>query len=306
MKRIYNFLILLSFLSGTYPSYSQEIIEGYAQGTTYRIVYYPGLHTVSKTETDSVLTALDSSLSRYKSYSLISQFNRPEVQEIEMDEHLKKVVLSALKHWKLSKGKFDITVGPLTRLYGVSFEDKRQQPDSREIKAALKKVGMKKLKIEGKKLKKIKPGIEIDVDGIAQGYSADVMAAFLEQKGVENYLVEIGGEIFSRGSHPDGRKFKLAVNYPDNQPFEKDYEVLEVYNQAVTSSGTTRKHHIHPKTGKIISSPILSATVIADNAMDADAIDNYIIFMKPKKALKWANRKGIKIILVTKEQIYRN
>lgn len=299
-------LTILLFLSGVSFCFSQQIIEGFAQGTTYRIVFYPGQQPVTKTQTDSLLNRLDSSLSRYKPYSLISRFNRAETEEIEMDEHLKKVVLSSQEHWKKSKGVFDITIGSLSRLYGFIGGTVSHQPSQQEIKTARAKIGMKKLSIEGNMLRKLQKGIEIDVDGIAQGYTVDVMGTFLEQKGIENYLVEIGGEIISRGTHPDGRKFKLAIEYPENLSFENDYEVLEVYNMAVTSSGTVRKHHIHPKSGKIISTPILSATVIAKTAMESDAIDNYIIFMKPQKALKWADKNGVKVILITKDKIYRS
>lgn len=280
------------------PCFAQNIIEGFAQGTSYRIIYYSEKTTVQKYHTDSVLNALDSSLSIYKPYSLISRFNQPNTNEVVMDTHLEKVVKCAFKHYKLSKGLFDITIAPLTEIYGFGNKNITTPPTPLQINEALEKVGLKNLRIVGKTLSKRKAGIKIDINGIAQGYSVDVLAEFLDRKGIENYLIELGGEIKTKGTHSDGRKFKIALEVPNSKNDSLEYKTLEIYNTAVTTSGISKKHHINPRTGKVLVTPILSATVIAPNAMDADAIDNYIIAMKPKRAKKWAERKSVRVILV--------
>jgi thiamine biosynthesis lipoprotein len=288
--------ILLYFV-GVSSCFSQEILQGFAQGTSYRILYYAQDKTVQKHQIDSVLNQLDSSLSIYKPYSLISRFNSPRTKEIVLDKHLKNVIKASFKHWKLSNGKFDITIAPLSELYGFGNKKVTSPPTASQIKDALQWVGMKKLKLDGDKLFKLKSQLKIDVNGIAQGYSVDVLADFLELNSIQNYLVELGGEIRTSGTHPDGRRFKIALEIPNSKNDSVAYKTIEIYNTAVTTSGTSKKHHINPKNGRVFSSPILSATVITVSAMDADAIDNYIIAFTRKKALKWAKKNNIQVIL---------
>ncbi len=298
--RLFQAIFLL--MGGISPVFSQKILQGFAQGTSYRILLYPENATIQKYRIDSVLNALDSSLSLYKPYSLISRFNAPETREIIMDEHLQKVVQASFRHWKISKGRFDITVGPLTEIYRSARSKGLSSPPEEQITAALKYVGMRKLRVRGKRLSKKQPGVKIDVDGIAQGYSVDVLAGFLEACNIRNYLVELGGEIKTRGTHPDGRKFRIAVEKPVtvHDSLTLEYETLEIFNTAVTTSGLIRKHHLHPATGRPFSTSVLSATVFAATAMDADAIDNYIIAFPEGRAPKRA-RKG-KVILVSEKR----
>lgn len=291
--------VLLYFI-GVSSCFSQEILQGFAQGTSYRILYYAEGNAVYKHHIDSVLNQLDSSLSIYKPYSLISRFNQPNTEEIELDSHLKKVIISSFKHWKLSKGIFDITVAPLTELYGFGNKKNLSSPTPTQIKEALKLVGMKNLRLEKDRLIKLKSGVKIDVNGIAQGYSVDVLADFLDKNNIQNFLVELGGEIKTKGTHPDGRKFKIALEIPSSKTDSITYKTIEIYNTAVTTSGTSKKHHINPKNGEVFSSPILSATVITFSAMDADAIDNYIFGFSKRKALRWAKRNDVEVILVEK------
>jgi thiamine biosynthesis lipoprotein len=282
---------------GVASAFSQEIITGFAQGTSYKIVYYPEHQAIQKSQVDAILQQLDSSLSIYKPYSLISQFNHPETSEIKVDKHLKNVLAGSFKHWKLSKGKFDITVAPLSELYGLGNKAVSPSPSPAQIKSALDLVGMKNISLVQDMLIKHKPGVKIDVNGIAQGYSVDVLAEFLESKDIHNYLVELGGEIKTKGTHPDGRKFKIALEIPSKNSDSLQYKTLEIYHTAITTSGAKKHHHINPKTGKIYSTAMLSVSVFAKTAMDADAFDNYIIAMKPKKVKKIAGRKNIEVIL---------
>ena len=282
------------------PVFSQKIIYGPAQGTSYRIVLYPEDAPVQKCQADSVLNALDSSLSVYKPYSLISRFNASGTTGVVMDEHLQKVVRASFRHWKASKGRFDITVGPLTELYRSARAKGHSFPSEAEIAGALQNVGMRKLRVRGKRLIKKQPGVKIDVDGIAQGYSVDVLARFLESRSITNYLVELGGEIKTRGTHPGGRKFRIALEKPviKNDSVHLEYATEEIFNTAVTTSGLIRQHHIHPATGRPFSTPVLSATVFTAEAMDADAIDNYIIAMPGSVARKWAEKRKVRVVII--------
>ena len=180
-------------------------IEGFAQGTTYQISYYAPEPIIGSKEIDRKFNELDSSLSIYKPYSLINQFNQSETG-IEMDGHLHKVVQRSLKIWKESDGVFDISILPIVEAWGFGAKRHNNQPSDETIQDALKCSGSDKLRIEGRRLIKSIPCLKIDVNGIAQGYSVDVIASYLESRGIENYLIEIGGEIRVKGRKQPGNQ----------------------------------------------------------------------------------------------------
>lgn len=297
--------VLMAFLllAGVPFCFSQppEIIEGHAQGTSYRIVYYPLENEIKKKEIDLIFSQIDSSLSVYKPYSLIAKFNQKDCNSILMDKHFREVVLSAKKHYKLSKGKFDITIAPLTELYGLRSKNKTGIPSKRELKNARRLVGMKNLKISGDSLIKLKKEIKIDVNGIAQGYSVDLVSEHLENQNIENYLVEVGGEIRTKGWHADNKKFKVALESLNQETGKVEYKTIEITDISVSTSGKINpqkiKHHINPKTGKPFKAKNISCTVFAPTAMDADAYDNYIIGMKKRKAGRFARKQKIRVEL---------
>ncbi|MGH2624389.1 MAG: FAD:protein FMN transferase, partial [Sphingobacterium sp.] len=175
-------------------------------------------------------------------------------------------------------------------------------PDSIMISSTLKRVGMDKLKIRGKKLIKIINGVEIDLNGIAQGYTVDVLHNFLLEKNIENFIVEVGGEIRSHGKKPGNESFKVLVQRPESG-LENATFVVELLNKSITTSGSYENyrkvenykfsHHMDPKTGYPLQSKIISVTVIADQAIDADAYDNVFMAMEPQEALSFANSKNI-------------
>lgn len=176
----------------------QFTINGYAQGTTYRVNYYDKSETVSKHQIDSILSRVDSSMSVYKSYSLISRFNNSNAG-VQMDEHLAAVISKSFEISRKSKGAFDITVYPLVSAWGFGPDKTRELPGAERIKSILKNVGYHYLEVKDHKLIKKKPDVKIDVNGIAQDYSVDIIAGFLEARGIHNYMVELGGELRING-----------------------------------------------------------------------------------------------------------
>ena len=179
-------------------------ISGVAQGTTYSIIYYAEDSIVSKAMIDQQLMNLDSSLSLYKPYSRINQFNN-SASGIMIDKHLLQVVKESILTYKQTNGLFDITVQPLVQAWGFGVTKTKDIPDSVTIKNILPCVNTKLLQLKGNKLSKAKPCVKIDLNGIAQGYSVDVLAALLEKHGINNYIVELGGEIRVKGrKQPSG------------------------------------------------------------------------------------------------------
>lgn len=303
-------LVLLLFkavnvLSGF--SANQEIhriqLGGFAQGTTWHVTYFAADSVVKKGEIDSILIQLDSSLSIYKPFSTISRFNASK-KGIKIDPHLEAVVAKSSEVWKESDGLFDITIQPLVQAWGFSAKPVKKFPDSARVRSLLQCVGARKIKPEGDRLIKIKPCVTIDVDGIAQGYSVDVVADFMEKKGVRDYVVEIGGEIRVKGrKRPDGEKMKIGIEAPGKRGSEQTViqRVIRISEGAVTTSGNYRKFHesegkkfshtIDPRTGYPTQNELVSVTVVAKDAITADAYDNVLMTMGLQKAMDFIEQK---------------
>ena len=276
-------------------------LEGYAQGTTYAVSYYANGEQVKKAQLDSIFQVIDQSMSLYKPSSLITKFNSDTSSEIVMDNHMQAVLKKSFQINKLSKGIFDITVKPLVSLWGFGPEKTVGIPDSNAVKEALTYVGMDKLKIRGKQLRKKDNRVEIDLNGIAQGYTVDVLYDFLLSRKIKSFLVEVGGEIRTYGYKPKDEPYKILIQRPDEAKEQRNY-IIALHNKAVTTSGSYEKyrtvdnyrfsHHMDAKTGYPLKSSIITVTVIAENAMDADALDNVFMAMKPEDAVAFANSKN--------------
>ena len=261
-------------------------ITGRAQGTTYAVTWYADCEAVHKTQIDSVFKSLDESLSIYLPGSLISRFNASQ-EGIEMDGHFARVVEKSMQIYRATNGLFDITVYPLVRAWGFGAKATDTLPDSAAIRELLVCVGSDKLQVSGRWLLKTIPCIQVDVNGIAQGYSVDVIAGFLEARGIANYMVEVGGEIRTKGRKlPDKEPMRIGIEAPSVTEFDAPVirEVINIGDRAVTTSGSYRKfrdsggmrlsHIIDPKTGFPVRREIISATVVAPDAITADGFDN--------------------------------
>lgn len=264
-------------------------ITGQAQGTTYAVTYYARQQAITKAQTDSIFKALDASLSIYRPQSLISQFNESE-NGVEMDRHLARVVERSFQIHRESGGLFDITVYPLVRAWGFGTRESDALPDSTAIRAILPCVGSEKLQVQGNRLFKANPCVQIDLNGIAQGYSVDVVAVFLEARGVQNYIVEVGGEIRTKGrKYPGKEVMTIGIETPSLTEFDAPVirEVIHIGDGAVTTSGSYRKfresggvrlsHIIDPQSGFPVQREIISATIVAPDAITADGFDNALL-----------------------------
>lgn len=264
-------------------------VTGQAQGTTFAVTWYADREAVSKAQIDSIFRSLDASLSIYVPASLISRFNASR-GGVEMDAHLARVVEKSMQLYRETGGLFDITVYPLVRAWGFGTKAMDTVPDSAAIRELLACVGSGKLRVGGRRLAKTVPCVQIDVNGIAQGYSVDVVAGFLAAHGIANYMVEIGGEIRTKGRKlPGNEPMKIGIETPSVTEFDSPVirEVISIGDRAVTTSGSYRKfresagmrlsHIIDPKTGFPVQREIISATVVAPDAITADGFDNALL-----------------------------
>lgn len=278
------------------------IINGYSQGTTYQVTYYAADSIVSQKQTDSLLASLDRSVSLYLPTSLICQFNR-SASGIAIDEPFLMLVKKAMEVNRNTNGCVDITVKPLVDAWGFGVKKPDSFPDAARVKSILKNVGPDKIWLQGHFLHKKYPQVQIDLNGIAQGYAADLLGNLLESRRIYNYMTEIGGELRIRGHKPNGDPFKVGIEAVDGNdimpsPLRK---TITPGDGAVTTSGNYRKHleaggkqisHImDPKTGYPIQNEMISVTVWAKDAITADGYDNGFMTMGLKQTLLFLARR---------------
>lgn len=272
-------IILVSCKNNTNEDYIN--IMGFTQGTTYSITYDSPDKKNYQPEIETLLAEFDTSLSTYNKLSVITAINSNISNRT--DDYLKTVFTRAQEISKLTNGAFDVTVGPLVNAWGFGFT-KKEQITQAKIDSILEFVGYNKVKLEKDSIIKDDPRIKIDMNAIAQGYAVDVVAEFLEKQNIENYLVEIGGEVRTLGLNPKKEAWKIGIDKPvdnNNSPGENLQAIVHLTNKSLATSGNYRKfyeqdgvkysHTINPKTGYPVNHSLLCVTVIANDCMTADA-----------------------------------
>jgi thiamine biosynthesis lipoprotein len=288
---IFTFILLQSC-----KEQSDKIIRiaGEAQGTTYHITYLSDNNINFKKEIDSLLKDIDLSLSTYDPASIISKINRNDSNVIA-DEYFKDVFNKSMEVSERTEGLFDVTVAPVINAWGFGFT-KKVQVTKEMIDSLLQLVGYQLVKLQGSKLIKAKPQMMLDFNAIAQGYSVDILASFLNSKGIGNYLVELGGEVKAKGKKNKDELWKVGIDRPndtatDERPLEA---IVRLKDKALATSGNYRKyyiengqkyaHIINPRTGYPAKHNLLSTTVIAPDCITADAYATAFMVMGLKKS----------------------
>lgn len=280
--RILTITAIFVLLASACRQKNYYTIKGEAHGTTYSIIYEGKPDDLTKTEIDSLTSAFDKSLSTYIPNSVISKFNQSQ-KGAKTDSLLEHMYLTANKVYEDSEGAFDITVGPLVNIYGFGYTEKNEQTDSTIIDSVLQYIGMDKIRLKNNFLHKSHPLIEIDGNAIAKGLSADHTANYIKNKGIKDFLAEIGGEIVAAGNKYN-RNWIVGIDKPEEGNFEPGARLqakIKLKDKALATSGNYRRyyekngkkyvHTIDPKTGLPIISKLLSVTITAPDCVTADA-----------------------------------
>jgi thiamine biosynthesis lipoprotein len=289
--------ILTIFGCNPRPVYKYNQIEGFAQGTTYHITFENSTQRNYTVAIDSILKDFDMSLSEYNPNSIISRINSND-PTVEVDEHFKTVFKKSREIWEQSGGAMDITVGPIINALGFGPSAKTVV-DSANIKHLLKYIGFEKVRLENDRIIKADTAIKLDVNSIAQGYSVDVVCNFFDSEGIDNYVVEIGGEVRAKGKNSKGLYWRIGIDKPEEGnmvPGEKLQTIISLKNQSVTTSGNYRKfyeengvkysHIINPKTGSPVNSRLLSVTIVAKDCITADGWDTPLMVLGLENSIK--------------------
>lgn len=322
MKPFNSFVLLLilnSLLSGCGPSAGKVVsgnyqsFEGETMGTYYRVTFdNPGIADLQP-KVDSILRQLNMEVSTYIPQSTISRFNEADslfklntnpvdgVVGAYSNGHFIQNYGKALEVYHKTEGHFDPTVMPLVNYWGFGYTEKRKvkQVDSLMIDSLLQFVGMDKIELQRfdgtDLLVKSLPGIKLDFSALAKGYGVDLVGRLLADRGVQNFLVDIGGEALAKGQSPRGDAWKLGINVPEEgAAMDEIQTAVPLRDQALATSGNYRNyyevegqkysHTINSKTGYPERNNLLSASVFAEDCMTADAYATAFMTMGIEKA----------------------
>ena len=272
--------------------------RGTVFGTTYSIIYQRN-DNLNK-EIMAALNEVDQSMSTFNKGSVISKINRNE--QVQPDKMFADVFQLAEKISNETNGAFDVTVAPLVNAWGFGFKS-GVRPTPHAIDSIKQFIGYKKVSYVDGRIKKKDPRLMLDFSAIAKGYGSDVVASLLKRKGIENFMVEIGGEIVTRGISEKRLPWKVGVTKPSDDSLNVNQElqtILNVTNKAMATSGNYRKfyykngkkyaHTIDPMTGYPVQHNILSSTVLASNCAEADAYATAFMVLGLEKAQKVLNQ----------------
>ena len=273
-------------------------LEGLAQGSYYAITYFDEQGRDFQKGVDSIFHAVDMSVNLWVDSSIICKVNRNEY--VILDNIFIDNFNIAQKAAELSEGYFDPTISPLVSAWGFSVKN-CDSITPQLIDSLRQLVDYRKVRIEDGQLIKENPAMRLDFNAIAQGYTSDLIGAYLESKGITNYLVDVGGEIMACGGKPDGSAWVVGIEKPAAN-WDSDRVIqqrVEIKDQGIVTSGSYRKyverdgkrysHCIDPTTGYPVEHSLLSATVIAETSVWADALASICMVMGKERSLDIIN-----------------
>ena len=268
-----------------------------------------------KADVEAVFRMVDEQLSNWREDSEISRFNRQQSTDWQtVSPAILYLVSVAREIHDRTGGCYDLTVKPLFELWGFARHE-QAIPSAEAIRQVLAHVGMDKLEVDpaNRRLRKRDPHVEISLDSIAQGYTVDVLAQMLEDRGIHNYLAEIGGEMKVKGVKADGSSWRVAIEKPTPMAREvqRILELHEVAGMAVMTSGTYRNffesggksysHILDPRTGQPVTHNLLSTTVLHEDPTLADAWSTALLCVGEVEGARIAEQESLKALFIYRE-----
>ena len=294
MRKAWYLIMGLALLTACGQQPKKMVLQGLAQGSYYAITYYDEQGRNFQHDIDSIFHAVDMSVNLWVDSSVISKVNRNE--DVELDDIFIGNFYIAQEAAALSDGYFDPTISPIVAAWGFSY--KHGDSITPQLIDSLKQlVDYRKVHIEDGKVVKDDPAMTLDFNAVAQGYTSDMIAAFLDSKGIKNYLVDTGGEIMAKGGKPNGKPWIVGIEKPaPDQDAERVVQTrLALRDKGLVTSGSTRKyverdgkrysHCIDPHTGYPVEHQVLSVTVLAESSVWADALASICMVMGMEPSL---------------------
>ncbi|AJJ10148.1 apbE family protein [Yersinia rohdei] len=302
-------------LTGCGPE--QINLEGKTMGTSYSIKYVSNSSAPDseklQQEIDRELELVNDQMSTYRPNSELSRFNQSRVVNtpFPVSAATAKVVREAIRLNRLTDGALDVTVGPLVNLWGFGPEGRPTSvPTDADIAKRQQWVGIDKLAVEKGSLIKRIPELYVDLSSIAKGFGVDVIAEYLESQHIDNYMVDIGGEVRTRGNNGENKPWRIAIEKPVAGAEQSAQEIIEPGRMAIATSGDYRNyfeqdgvrysHTIDPATGRPINHRLVSITVLDPSCMTADGLSTGLGVLGPERGMALANLLDIPVFMIVK------
>jgi thiamine biosynthesis lipoprotein len=310
LVKIISFLSLL-LISCNVDSSNYKRIQGDAFGTTYQVIVESESNSSKiKQSIDSIFEVVNNSMSTYRSNSIISKVNESQ-NPVKVDSHFIEVFKKSKDIWKLSNGYFDPTAGSIVNLYGMGPNNKLQSINEYKIDSVMQYVGLEKVYLNQQNfIVKTDENVYIDFNAIAKGYSVDLIKDLLININSNNFLIEVGGELITMGVNEKNKKWKVAIQNPVD--LNSYYSEITLDGMSLATSGNYRKfridsetgvryaHIVNPINGQSMSNNILSASVIANSCIEADAWATSLMLMDPMEAVEIINNiADIEVLILT-------
>jgi thiamine biosynthesis lipoprotein len=310
LVKIISFLSLL-LISCNVDSSNYKRIQGDAFGTTYQVIVESESNSSKiKQSIDSIFEVVNNSMSTYRSNSIISKVNESQ-NPVKVDSHFIEVFKKSKDIWKLSNGYFDPTAGSIVNLYGMGPNSKIQSINEYKIDSVMQYVGLEKVYLNQQNfIVKTDENVYIDFNAIAKGYSVDLIKDLLININSNNFLIEVGGELITMGVNEKNKKWKVAIQNPVD--LNSYYSEITLDGMSLATSGNYRKfridsetgvryaHIVNPINGQSMSNNILSASVIANSCIEADAWATSLMLMDPMEAVEIINNiVDIEVLILT-------
>lgn len=298
--KLLNLVLLLFLVVSCSSEKSLVKIDGKTMGTYYKVIVFSDENPGQlKKDIDQFLKYFNDIFSTYIPDSEISRINKSKFDSIKLSDSMKKMIELSTEISRKSHGYFDITVGPIVNLWGFGPGGKQKRPSLDQVNFTLKNVGYTKLKVQDGRLSR-PVGMYLDMSAIAKGFGVDELVKFLEFRGHANLLVEIGGEIRTRGQKPDGTNWKVGIEGPSKELGSSLVKVISLDNLSMATSGSYRNyvkygdqvfnHTINTKTGFPIEHKTVSVSVVSEYCADADAWATALMSMGYEKGIELANK----------------
>jgi thiamine biosynthesis lipoprotein len=303
-----TFLFTVSLSVAACNLHKETLISGQTMGTTYNIkIIAPFFKTLSglKKKIDRRLADVNHSMSTYLTDSEISRFNdlKNSDEKFQISEDFFQVMLVAEKLYRDTDGAWDGTINPLVNLWGFGNTGRKNMiPPKEEILKLLVEIGFNHIQLSNDRhLMKRNASLSLDLASIAKGYAVDQIARLIKRSGIENFLIEIGGDIYASGVRMDGQFWKIGINKPDpDAPYDQIYKVIAIKDKAFATSGDYRNfftvsgkrysHIIDPRTGYPVDNGVVSVSIIADTCVFADGLATAVMILGHKKGLELVDR----------------
>ena len=283
LRHVFLPVLSVLFLISCNTASEEKFVTGQALGTTYSIKYYSSKDLSLKQALDSIFERVNQSMSTYREDSDISRLNRGD-STVVVDSLFQQVFKISKEVYEASNGYFDPTVGDLVNQYGFGPETGPKAIDSVTIDSLMQFVGFEKINLEGNRIIKDAPEIYLDFNAIAKGYTIDLIGHYLDSRGVEDYLIELGGELLAKGiNQKTSAYWSVGIDDPEQTEERVLTVAVELRDRAMATSGNYRKHRldlntntrfvhtINPLTGFAQKNDLLSVTILAENCALADA-----------------------------------